>query len=722
MEAGEPTIDRDHPISDQAHDRLGFAQTAKRLAAVIGEQSSEAGVVIGLEGKWGSGKSSLLKLVLDELRTAAPELLLVEFRPWLVGNRDTLLPALFGELAAALDKAATKAGKPRGEAASALKGAAEKVRNFGGSLGALGKLISTAGLFVPGLGLVGEAVSGVADAAKDRAEGPSISALKLELEVALRAAKAKILVVVDDVDRLSPSESIEILRLIKSVADFENVTYLLCYDHDVISNALRSSEWPDGGDLFLEKIIQVVFPVPIPESFELRRWFSQELAVLSQNLSEDTRRHLETTVDREGGRRLKTPRGVVRSINAVRSLWPVLQDEVDLGDLVWLQLVRCENPALYRWIEEYCFSAAAVMTGRATVSDENAKQSLAELETHLKRDKTDFQTERYYLSEYLPGIDGIGDRNIFGRVQASKIQEAIDTKRLASPDHYRLYFALTAPSHAPKHSDYELFWDATDDSAAAVESMLRAFLVQKQPSGATKAEIIMDRISSGNSDYLTQKRAKNILGGLSNMMDDAAILGGTSEWGRPVLWREGGLFVEAILKKYGAEKTNLLGAYRLGSALEWLTDMLRDEIFAHGRVGNERRGDATVTAEVLDNICQTMISRYNKLSLKQISSLRRPVSLLFGWAQAGDEIGPKRLIESEIETDEGLLRALETLKGHVTTSGEGRIITLTRQNVGYFMDYDKARARIAAMTKGRASTKRIRAQEIESYFAAGARF
>ncbi|WP_338811444.1 P-loop NTPase fold protein (plasmid) [Agrobacterium leguminum] len=53
-----------------------------------------------LEGPWGSGKSNLLALTLlqlgamDRTKVAA-----IEFRPWLIGDRDQLLTALFEDLA-----------------------------------------------------------------------------------------------------------------------------------------------------------------------------------------------------------------------------------------------------------------------------------------------------------------------------------------------------------------------------------------------------------------------------------------------------------------------------------------------------------------------------------------------------------------------------------------------------------------------------------------------
>ena len=78
-------MDGDRPISKKQDDRLGFTPVAKHFARVISDKSLKDGLVFGIEGKWGSGKSSLINLIVDALRDQgdmAPEI--IEFSPWLV--------------------------------------------------------------------------------------------------------------------------------------------------------------------------------------------------------------------------------------------------------------------------------------------------------------------------------------------------------------------------------------------------------------------------------------------------------------------------------------------------------------------------------------------------------------------------------------------------------------------------------------------------------------
>lgn len=94
------SMDADKPIRREEDDRLGFAPVAENLASVIVDRSASDGLVFGIEGKWGSGKSSLINLTIDAIRgrgNAAPAI--IDFSPWLIGKRDALISTLFEELA-----------------------------------------------------------------------------------------------------------------------------------------------------------------------------------------------------------------------------------------------------------------------------------------------------------------------------------------------------------------------------------------------------------------------------------------------------------------------------------------------------------------------------------------------------------------------------------------------------------------------------------------------
>src|SRR5215469_8010810 len=102
------SIKGDRALGSGDEDKLGLREVAKRIATSLVDRASEEGLVIGVEGAWGSGKSSLLFLIDEELRSLPKDRVptIINFRPWLIGNRDALITSLFAELSGQLDHVA----------------------------------------------------------------------------------------------------------------------------------------------------------------------------------------------------------------------------------------------------------------------------------------------------------------------------------------------------------------------------------------------------------------------------------------------------------------------------------------------------------------------------------------------------------------------------------------------------------------------------------------
>lgn len=92
-------------------------------------------------------------------------------------------------------------------------------------------------------------------------------ARKKKLETLLRKDRFQRVVFIDDLDRLPADELQEMFRVIKSVANFPNVVYVLAYDREVVSAALDKFH-PGRGELFLEKIVQMPLTMPKPENLK----------------------------------------------------------------------------------------------------------------------------------------------------------------------------------------------------------------------------------------------------------------------------------------------------------------------------------------------------------------------------------------------------------------------------------------------------------------------
>lgn len=81
--------------------------------------------------------------------------------------------------------------------------------------------------------------------------------LRNEIEEKMASLNLSFIVVLDDLDRLEPTQAVEVLRLIRSVADFSGFHYVLCYDPDVLGHAVEQGLHVGDGRHYLQKIIPV---------------------------------------------------------------------------------------------------------------------------------------------------------------------------------------------------------------------------------------------------------------------------------------------------------------------------------------------------------------------------------------------------------------------------------------------------------------------------------
>ena len=442
------SIKGDRALSSGDDDKLGFRDVAKRIAKSLVDRASEEGLVVGVEGAWGSGKSSLLFLISEELKKQVKEQkpTVINFRPWLVGNRDALINSLFSELSNQLARVASEAGNAAPEQKAKAKAAEQALRQFIGGLSSAGSMIEVVGdaSGVVPVKFVGKWLKALGEMAKGKPNTPQLSELKDELSKALKELGHRFIITIDDVDRLEPAEVIEVLRLVRSVVDLPNVTYLLCYDGEILAQGIEKAAGVRSGKEFLEKIVQLTVMVPKPEPLQLRQWFTDDLHLIASVKNDDELARLKTVIDYEGGRQLRTPRSVVRALDAIRFFWPPLRDlQADLADLVWLQLIKDGNSKLYRWIEDYCATATVVSLGIATVDSAEESKVHAKLFETIPEDQFSDVMYRHHFVEQLPGVDidhsdGSNGISIFGPVADQQRNEAIRDKRLTSPDHYRL--------------------------------------------------------------------------------------------------------------------------------------------------------------------------------------------------------------------------------------------------------------------------------------------
>ncbi len=346
----------DRPITKPEEDRLGRKSFAAHVAKMLVRTANEDPIVVGLYGPWGAGKTSVLNLITKEIQ-GAEGVAVVHFNPWFFTGEAQLLERFFGELAATLG---SKAVPARQEAANAL-------RKYLGVLKPAIKIASfAADAFLPGAGMAARAITEVAVPSVEgltTAAEPVADALSRDVSLEdtrdvvsskLRAADVRIVVLIDDIDRLYPDDIRTVFKLVRLVGDLPRVSYLLSFDPDVVALSLTRSDTEENaiakGHAYLEKIVQVALPLPNMRQADLRKTAFEGLVDIFKKqgveLTENERQRLADGWGLGIEQNVKTIRQAKRILNAVQFAIGLLKDEVNAVDVVLMEALRIVYPRI----------------------------------------------------------------------------------------------------------------------------------------------------------------------------------------------------------------------------------------------------------------------------------------------------------------------------------------------------------------------------------------
>lgn len=328
------SISADRRLASLKEDRLGYGSLATHVASLITEVPHGEGVVMAIYGPWGSGKSTFLHFVRLALAAREDSPTVVEFNPWWFSGEEDLARRFFEQLALAFREEETGvASRIRQTVDLGAKLLSEDVAD-------LAVLAATSPIpYGNYIGLAGKAMKRL------KREPRDIKEIKSSIAAKLSARKTHVLVLIDDVDRLSQEEIRQLFKVIKSVGDFPNTIYVLALDRQVAAQALSGTQGLDGRS-YLEKIVQASFELPVPDRIELRNLLIDGLAevVDPSRLTEEARRDRWISVFPHIEPFLDTPRNVVSLLNALKISYPLVAREVSLIDLLAVETLHLFLP------------------------------------------------------------------------------------------------------------------------------------------------------------------------------------------------------------------------------------------------------------------------------------------------------------------------------------------------------------------------------------------
>ena len=360
-------IESDFPMPADGKDLYDRKRFAVKLANAFANHGAES-IVVGLEGTWGSGKSTVLNFLESHIKhlernlsTQQTRSIILRFNPWWFGGSTDLKSTFFLELTKSIAAQRDESTRTPDE---------KKIRNALGGFAAL--LLVTTGT-AAGFALGGPygAYVGFKESIKPADDlrnliekllsveiddnvltGTTLVQQKQFVENLLRDFKTPIWVFIDDVDRLSPDEALGIVTLIRGFGNLPYVRYVLAYERVQFENRIADafgSKSVNGRD-FLGKIIQVSFDIPNPVAWRLRIQMREALEkILNQReVPQDMEELIKVTV----GTLIQTPRDLTRLMNAFRMVRALSGADLHAADLLALELLRLEYPNFYERLRE----------------------------------------------------------------------------------------------------------------------------------------------------------------------------------------------------------------------------------------------------------------------------------------------------------------------------------------------------------------------------------
>lgn len=249
----------DKEISRINDDEFNFSDKAEKFAESVFNRGASESLIFGIDAPWGTGKSSFINLCEEYWnKNHKKEMIIYNFNPLRYEDKDYLMEKF-------------------------VDGLIEEIKKY---------------IFVPEIeSIISKYVKllktsnasflffGVSFGGSNGRE--SIDDILNRLEIVLSRINKKILIIVDDLDRLSFSSIKEVLFTIKKAFNLPNISYVLCYDTENITALEQESIATEKISEFLEKFINVKISLYLDSKLLLKYFSYSKEKSLSNNLLSD---------------------------------------------------------------------------------------------------------------------------------------------------------------------------------------------------------------------------------------------------------------------------------------------------------------------------------------------------------------------------------------------------------------------------------------------------
>lgn len=314
----------DHPLTEEEEALSGWTSQAQILTQkLLATDTTRAAFSLGIVASWGEGKSSFMGIMQRYLQQAQREVIVMRFNPWLYDKEAQLTKVFFEELRRTLAPYSSKLSK--------------SIDNYTDLLLAVD--------------------SGWLKLAHEVLQQPQSSTAEQfdKLSQDIKELGRMVVIFIDDVDRLTREELMELFNLVRNSSNLPCLYFVLAYDKSYVLKTLQNEG--EHMSRYPEKILQEEYPLPklTPDKI----WIVLEESLNKTQLGQedgDTTSKLLGELKGVGVNlpyHLTTIRMVKRMVNAFSSRYELLHSlGVNARDLFIFELIYYVYPEVYDFLLE----------------------------------------------------------------------------------------------------------------------------------------------------------------------------------------------------------------------------------------------------------------------------------------------------------------------------------------------------------------------------------
>jgi hypothetical protein len=610
-------VDPDFPILAWDEDILDRRPVIENLLrTILFDQPS----VVALMGSYGTGKTSVFNLLQNELEKESA-VLIVRFSSWLPGSQEALVVSLFNSV----------------------------VRAYSGKLLAphfKGTLIRYARLLG---GLIPRVGGAVKDLLREPPQFQQFENLKKEIQ----ALPLRVVVFLDDVDRMQKDELESLLKLIRGASEFPNLTYLCALDYQAVGRRLfGSSVQENEAREYLEKFFPVKLALPLIDPSVLAREFDKrfEKLCLTHGLleTEEEQKEFNEEFQPLWGDHVRNNLNNLRRLklyfNRIASSISPITQEVNLFDFMILELIRDNAPEIYEAIYRnpgfFYFARWALETWGETIAVDEQKEAARRkefIESALASTALDADGRKLIeelLCRLFPlAADALG-RGGFPLVHRSE-SKCEEERRICHPRYFPRYFVFGVPSTQFGEREFQQFVSGISELKSVEEARTKFESTFASIENPLKRWHFLDRVVRG-IDKFSGTQSQGLAEGVafvSGKLGEAFL--GLGEWDRARV-----LVFSAANKVGNSPQIQQLleRVIRLAVSDGFSADIL---FYSVNKERNKIVGDWSQvdTAALKNCFRERMVQKYHPGSSASIlaSEAHHALRALFSWASLGGD-------------------------------------------------------------------------------------